>query len=284
MKAHRNILRGMTWTAVTVFVVACMATGCRPDFPKCRDADDCAAEEDNTTLLACCNGQCQECCQDGDCPEERPKCKDMRCVECIEDGDCPEDKPFCENEKCVYECEIDADCDRRGKAGMICKDHKCQWECETDADCNNPDLECKDHRCVPRCKCQSDADCPEGMMCQDCECVPKPACELQTIHFDFDRHNLRPEDREILDRNAECLRERSGMNITIEGHCDERGTEEYNIALGEKRARSALRYLKNLGISGSRLKTISYGEGRPVCNQSTEDCWADNRRAEFVER
>jgi len=282
MKTLRNVSKALAWTAATLFVLSIVAIGCRPPFPQCRDDDDCADEEGNTTLMKCCNEQCQECCEDGDCPEERPKCKDNRCVECIEDGDCPEEKPYCENEKCVYECEIDADCERRGKTGMICKDHKCQWECETDEDCSEG-FECKDHHCVPKCACQTDADCPEGQMCQDCECIDKPACEMQTIHFDFDRYNLRSMDREILDQNAECLKERTDMMVTIEGHCDDRGTEEYNIALGDKRARAAKRYLMNLGIGRGRLKTISYGEGRPVCNSATEDCWSDNRRAEFTE-
>jgi len=120
-------------------------------------------------------------------------------------------------------------------------------------------------------------------MCQDCACIDKPTCELQTIHFDFNRYNLRSEDRSTLDSNAECLKERSEMMVTIEGHCDDRGTEEYNIALGDKRARAAKKYLINLGISKGRLKTISYGEGRGVCSEFTEECWEQNRRSEFVE-
>ena len=120
-------------------------------------------------------------------------------------------------------------------------------------------------------------------MCKDCECVEKPKCEVQTIHFDFNRYNLRSEDREVLDRNAECLKERADMSVTVEGHCDDRGTEEYNIALGDKRARAAKKYLVNLGIAKSRLKTSSYGEGKPACSEQTEDCWAQNRRCEFSE-
>lgn len=283
MKKTDNRIKVLAWLAGGLMAISLVGSGCRPDFPKCRDDDDCAAEEGNTTLLKCCNELCVECCQDADCAKERPKCKENRCVECITNEDCPQDKPFCENEKCQYECEIDSDCETRGKAGMICKEHKCQWECEADSDCAEG-MECKDHHCVPKCKCQSDADCPEGKMCQECECVDKPQCELQSIHFDFDRYNLRPEDRQILDANAECLRQRSDMNVTIEGHCDERGTEEYNIALGDKRARAAKKYLLNLGIGKSRINTISYGEGRPVCTESSEDCWGQNRRDEFVER
>ena len=281
MKVHRGQFKGLIVLAGLLFAMSILASGCRPDFPLCRDSDDCKAEEGNTTLQACCNGQCQECCADGDCSEERPRCKENRCVECIENKDCSEDKPFCESEQCVFECEIDSDCVRRDKAGMICKEHKCQWECETDEDCNDPNKECKDHHCVIKCKCQSDEDCPEGKMCSDCECIDKPACELETIHFDFNRYDLRSSDREILDKNAECMQSRSDITVTIEGHCDERGTTEYNINLGDKRAKATRKYMQKLGISRSRLKTISYGEEQPTCSDGTESCWSDNRRSEF---
>ena len=139
MKAHRDLFRGLMVLAGLLFVVSILAVGCRPPFPQCRDAADCKAEEKNPDgLFACCNGQCMECCADPDCSTERPRCKDNRCVECMENKNCPEDKPFCDSEQCVYECEIDSDCVRRDKAGMICKEHKCQWECETDEDCNDP--------------------------------------------------------------------------------------------------------------------------------------------------
>jgi len=277
-KINRLLLAGEVLFAVSVLV----GSGCRPPFPKCRDDGDCKAEEGNTTLLKCCNQQCQECCQDADCPAERKKCKENRCVECIVNEDCPAEKPFCENEKCTYECEIASDCDRRGKAGMICRDHKCQWECETDADCQ-ANMECKDYHCVPKCACQSDADCPEGLSCEDCNCIKKE-CRLEAIYFDFDKYNIRSDAQPVLDKNAECLKKSPGKRITVEGHCDERGTEEYNIALGERRAKAARDYLIKLGINKGQLNTISYGESRPVCNQETEDCWQQNRRAEFVEK
>ncbi len=280
MKIHRG---NSSWALILVVgtLFAFALIGCRPNFPQCRTDDDCKAEGD-TTLLVCVNGQCQECREDSDCPQERPKCKESRCVECIEDADCPEDKPFCKNDQCAHECEIDSDCDSMGKEGMVCKEHKCQWECEKDEDCEEG-MKCKDHHCLPKCACQSNEDCPEGQVCRDCACV-EGGCELQTIHFDFDRYDLRSSDRGILDSNAECLKQRPGMSASIQGHCDDRGTEEYNISLGDKRARAAKRYLKNLGIKASRLKTISYGENQPVCQQASDDCWSQNRRSEFVEQ
>ncbi len=105
---------------------------------------------------------------------------------------------------------------------------------------------------------------------------------LYTIHFDFDRYTIRPEDRELLIKNAEWLRRNPGVKVWIEGHADERGSSEYNIALGEKRARSVKKFLVDLGISPDRLSTITYGEERPVDPRHNEQAWAKNRRAEFV--
>ncbi len=105
---------------------------------------------------------------------------------------------------------------------------------------------------------------------------------LQRIHFDFDRYNIKPEYGTVLKANAGWLQAHPSTNLIIEGHCDDRGTQEYNLALGDRRARSAKAYLVNLGISPSRISTISYGEERPLCTQQTESCWWQNRRDEFV--
>ena len=102
------------------------------------------------------------------------------------------------------------------------------------------------------------------------------------VYFDFDKSDLRPEARQRLAENARWLREHPEFLLTIEGHCDERGTNEYNLALGQRRAESAKDYVASLGIEGGRLQTISYGEERPVCTESTEACWQRNRRAHFV--
>jgi peptidoglycan-associated lipoprotein len=278
MVTFRNLCKVLAWTAACVFLLSIAAVGCRPPFPQCRSDDDCKAEKGNSTLLVCVNGQCQECAKDADCPKERPKCKDARCVECLEDKDCPEGK-LCKDNQCKYECEIDSDC----QDGKICKEHKCRFECEKDEDCPAGN-ECKDHRCVVKCKCQSDQDCPEGKMCQSCDCTDRPQCQPQAIHFDFNRYDLRSEDRQTLDKNAECMKQRPDLKVTVEGHCDDRGTEEYNITLGDKRARAAKNYMERLGIGAKRLGSISYGEGRPVCREQSEDCWGQNRRDEFVEK
>ncbi len=105
--------------------------------------------------------------------------------------------------------------------------------------------------------------------------------KLEMIHFEFDRYRLLPEAKQILNENARILQMYPQVKITIEGHCDERGTIEYNLALGEKRARAAQEYLKNLGIDLSRISIISYGKERPLDSRHNEEAWYMNRRDEF---
>ena len=107
------------------------------------------------------------------------------------------------------------------------------------------------------------------------------AFESDNIYFDFDKFNLRPEARARLAKKAEWLRANQGYSVRIEGHCDERGTNEYNLALSERRSNAAWKFLSALGISGDRLSTISYGEERPADPRSNDEAWAKNRRDEF---
>jgi peptidoglycan-associated lipoprotein len=102
------------------------------------------------------------------------------------------------------------------------------------------------------------------------------------VYFDFDRYDLRADARATLKTNGEWLKANPAAQVQIEGHCDERGTTEYNIALGAKRAQAVKDYLVTLGVAADRLSTISYGEEVPVCREQTEDCWQKNRRARFV--
>lgn len=99
-----------------------------------------------------------------------------------------------------------------------------------------------------------------------------------TVHFDYDKYDIRDADRDILQRQAAWLQKYPQVRVTIEGHCDPRGTREYNLALGARRANAVKDYLVSLGVPSSRLDTISYGKERPVCAESTEDCWAQDRR------
>lgn len=106
--------------------------------------------------------------------------------------------------------------------------------------------------------------------------------ELQMIHFDFDKYNIKPQYQDVLERHAQWIKSNPDVpNVVIEGNTDEWGTEEYNLALGERRAMAAKNYLINLGVSPDRLSTISYGESRPIDTAHNPTAWAMNRRDEF---
>ncbi len=105
---------------------------------------------------------------------------------------------------------------------------------------------------------------------------------LNNIYFDFDRYNIRPGDAEILKKDLDWFKANANTKVRIEGNCDERGTVEYNLALGQKRADAAKNYLIGLGVDAKGLDTISYGKERPVCTEHNEGCWAQNRRDAFV--
>jgi len=105
---------------------------------------------------------------------------------------------------------------------------------------------------------------------------------LQPVYFDFDRSSIRDEARAVMKANAEWIKAHPQSNIKIEGNGDERGTIEYNQALGQRRASNAKKYLTDMGISGRRISLVSYGKEKPSCTESTESCWQKNRRDEFV--
>lgn len=105
--------------------------------------------------------------------------------------------------------------------------------------------------------------------------------QLRTVYFDFDKYNLRPDAKAALDANSALLLKYTSVVIKIEGHCDERGTVEYNLSLGEKRAKSVADYLSGLGVDAGRISIISYGKERPVDAGHSESAWTQNRRAEF---
>lgn len=104
----------------------------------------------------------------------------------------------------------------------------------------------------------------------------------ERVHFDFDRSDIRSDAEDVLQRKVAVLREFPGVTLRIEGNCDERGSNEYNLALGQRRAEAVRRYLVSYGVDASRFATISYGEERPLVRASNEDAWAQNRRDDFV--
>ncbi len=105
---------------------------------------------------------------------------------------------------------------------------------------------------------------------------------LKDIHFGYNDYTIQPQDNDILRANADWLQQNRTSRVQVEGHCDDRGSEEYNIALGAKRAQAAKDYLQTLGIDAGRISTISYGKELPICQDHTEDCWSQNRRDHFA--
>lgn len=203
------------------------------------------------------------------------------------------------------ECKTSADCADQQGYGKVCVEGRCQ-ECAADADCKDGFV-CRTNRCVPKPQCASNADCPQGQLCQNDKCVVDqaavdaearrraaeeaerakgavpPECAdagAFSVRFGFDKSNLVPESQATLQKLADCLKRAPAKKVTVEGNCDERGTTQYNIALGARRADAARKYLSDLGVQ-SKLDTVSYGKEKPVCTESTEDCWAKNRRDDF---
>jgi peptidoglycan-associated lipoprotein len=112
--------------------------------------------------------------------------------------------------------------------------------------------------------------------------APPAPLELKDVFFDFDQYVVRDQDKAALEANVGMLKANPAIKLRLEGHCDERGTSEYNLVLGEQRAQAVKRFVTAMGVDPSRVSTISYGKERPFCSQSSEDCYQQNRRAHFV--
>lgn len=106
--------------------------------------------------------------------------------------------------------------------------------------------------------------------------------KISDVYFDFNQYDIKEDAKPVLKELSSMLLKNNKLKVIVEGHCDERGTNEYNLALGEKRANSVKEYLIALGVPSNRINTVSYGEEKPVCTEQTEECWAKNRRAHFV--
>ena len=174
-------------------------------------------------------------------------------------------------------------------------DGHCQ-QCRDNADCEDG-FACDEGRCDPiEGYCQDDSACPDGQNCQNNRCVdppapiteapreatpPPPSCRLQVVSFEFDSDELLAAARDQIERNASCIRERGISDVHLAGHCDPRGTEEYNLALGDRRARTVQRYLQSLGIDAT--VTVS-SMGEEMASGVDEAGWGRDRRVVFLER
>lgn len=122
----------------------------------------------------------------------------------------------------------------------------------------------------------------EELVISPSELIRRLQEEIKDIHFDFDKYDIKQEDIPTLKKVASALQNHPNLKVLIEGHCDERGTNEYNFVLGQKRANAAKQFLISLGIPSARIEIISYGEEKPLCTEHNESCWQKNRRAHFV--
>jgi len=255
-----------TLLAVGLLGLGLLGAGCGPNYPKCNKDKDCKQSDKGQKQgkLYCVNGLCQECRTDDHCGGPGMQC---------ENGECAQIPNYCEG---------DADC----SGSQVCRDNRCGPECLSDDDCDEG-MECKGGTCQEEAECSSDADCPGDQVCRNGSCTePREStstCELETVYFDFDSSRLTSTARDKLEDNADCIEER-GESVKVEGHCDERGSNEYNIALGERRASSVQDYMTKMGVSSGMIETISYGEERLArqCGVDAPDtCHEENRRVEF---
>lgn len=212
------------------------------------------------------------------CPPVYPKCES--------DDHCKDKGEVCVQGNC-QECATDANC----KEGFVCDANKCvpKPECTNDTGCGEG-KKCKSGKCTvaeAKPECSADDDCPSGQGCTGGKCVTAtvtaPACTFEPVRFDFNEYNLAGGAQSTLGQYADCIKKGS-LRFTLEGHADERGTDEFNMVLSQKRAASVRKYLVDLGVSGGALDTVGYGENKPAQNGSNEEAWSANRRVEFKKR
>jgi len=257
VKAGKNKSWLMAWAIMALFALS----ACAPTYPACEKDSHCEEKSQ-----VCVEKTCQQCRDNSQCAAT-DECKGGRCepkAECAQDGDCAGNKA-CQSGKCKLECQATNDCGE----GLKCSSQ---------------------NKCIDKLACAGPMDCGAGTQCSSGRCTQAEnvsrsfadSCELTNIEFDFNRSQLTADSREKLQSIADCIQAKSGT-VTIEGHCDERGTEEYNLSLGEERARSVRKYLIGLGVSRSRLQIVSKGEVDPVDEGSNEGAWSRNRRAQFIE-
>jgi peptidoglycan-associated lipoprotein len=246
-----------TVASLGLALVAGWLAACSPSYPKCSDDGDCNKDGHKGV---CIDGTCQECGKNQDC-QPGFECHANRCVpkpECASDSECTAPK-ICWNGKCILECSQDADC----KGGQVCKGN----------------------RCTPRTECTVDTDCGKNGKCVQGQCAAATGdCVLESIKFAYNEAVLDDQAKAILQKDVECMKARPPHGkVSLEGNCDERGTEEYNLHLGQRRADATIKYLVNLGVSKAQLKTLSWGKNKPICTESHEGCWSQNRRVDITE-
>ena len=221
------------------------------------------------------------CGSDKDCKDGQ-HCFQKHCSECSEDSHC-KDHETCNGGACIVKdgmCNNNDDC----TAGQICKDNTCS-ACESDGECG-PGARCSNGACLERGSCQVDEDCEDDEDCIDGTCQregrgggPDLSCQLESVHFGFDEYSITDAAKESLQKTSECLQEGGSRQVFVTGHTDDLGTEEYNIALSEKRGRSVADFLARLGIDPARMRVVPRGETEATATD--DESRAKERRVDF---
>ena len=237
---------------------AMAVVGCGPTYPKCEGDEHCEEKGE-----FCVNGLCAQCRDDSQCSGPGMACSAGKC------------------QRRVGYCDDTVTCPGNQK----CRDNQCGAECLGDTECTAANTFCSGGSCVERPECgenATNAACPEGQDCQGGRCQRRiTSCTADAVLFDFNKSAIKPNQKSKLDTVAACMNGDESAELRIAGHADERGTEEYNLALGEDRASSAKKYLTSKGVKANRVNTISFGENQPASQGSNEKAWSQNRRAEF---
>ncbi len=266
MESHCNPRHNAALASAPILIVVALAAlalaACGPTYPECDNDEHCASHNQH-----CLDNLCRDCRVDAHCNAVDP------CMECGSGYTC-ERRQGC--------CKTDLDCPegRCWKTGSAMTG-TCGGNCQEASHCP-PGQRCSGGNCVPDVACAGDGDCPSGQKCKGGTCVTS-SCEVVPIQFDFNEFTIRLDQESTINANASCLTELA-THHSVEGHCDDRGSDEYNLALGQRRAAAVARQYKSLGVPASQISTLSYGEEQPACTDSSESCWSQNRRVETVPR
>lgn len=257
MSLNRGLLFAFALSGLSFLVSAC-----GPTYPKCENDEHCAEKGEY-----CLNGTCQQCRDNSHCEGPGMMCAAGKCQR--QPGYCDENTPCPGNQKC--------------------RDNQCGAECLDNSECAAGSM-CRMGACVPKPECGDGADnfnCPDGQECIGGRCQAQLAqcgSQADVVYFDYDRAEVKRSERNKLDSLAECLKQSNSAPVTVIGHCDERGTEEYNLALGQRRADATRSFLVNLGVSGGKISVTSRGKEEPVDHGHNERAWSKNRRAAYSDR
>jgi peptidoglycan-associated lipoprotein len=238
---------------VIAFMVVFTATGCPgPDYPKCETDDQCLKDKDgNEKSEHCLFGQCQECAKDSHCKAGKS----------------------CMQGRCETTCGNDEQCG----SGMICDAKKCApVQCSNNDGCKGGT--CKDGRCSKTFATGTDGAGGTGADGG----ADKPCERNARIQFGYNDSELPGDARTTLDQFAKCMQKNPTWKLVVEGHADERGTTDYNLQLGDARAKNIRKYIITLGVEGGRVRVVSYGEEKPIEATGNESSWARNRRGELI--